>query len=669
MGTQGCSYLRPQPLLFEDAVKGLFSQATLLSLLISGLLLAPIKSAQSPSDIEATLETLSRQAQENQTRGDYPSAAAGYEQMLKLRPDLAEVRANLGLMQHLMGSYGEAVQTFEVALQQRPELFVPNLFLGLDLLRLQQARRALPYLERAQRLNPRDEQATLGLAQASVALRDFRKANEWYRRLASINPKNGEAWYGLGITYLRLQQSAIERLGKLDLDSVYFRTLLAESIVEQGRVDEAVKLYRELLKAHPSQPCLHSALGLAEIRKGDLQAAAEEFQKDLQASPVCAEARLGLARVAIEQNRISDAWKELDDAWRADPEFVEANAPTLWLGWSPEKVDHLEARVKRAEPEHPAVAVLTAAIGRWRKEPVEVFERNAEASSDSRSSKPAHQEEGLAKNGSARLYSEGLYTQCAQALQSRLQSLRPADLVLLAQCSCHAGDDRTGFLASERLADLSPQDPAGWFWEAKSAQRLAVSALVRAGIVEPESNKVHLLLAEAYKDQHYTGKAEEEYRKVLQIKPDAVAAHMGLARMYFQDMKFDAAIPELQKALAASPADPEASYFTAEILAYRHQYAEALPYLESGLKGTPSSLPRVHALLGRVYADQGRTADAVSELKQSLSADNDGSYHYQLYLLYKKAGNREAAMAALHESEALRRSRLAKQRALLENAP
>src|SRR2546421_6595714 len=42
------------------------------------------------------------------------------------------------------------------------------------------------------------------------------------------------------------------------------------------------------------------------------------------------------------------------------------------------------------------------------------------------------------------------------------------------------------------------------------------------------SNKVHLLLAEAYKDQHYTRKAEEEYRKVLQIKPDAVAAHMGL---------------------------------------------------------------------------------------------------------------------------------------------
>src|SRR5207302_3120828 len=132
----------------------------------------------------------------------------------RLRPDLAEIRANLGLMQHLMGNYGEAVRTFEVALQRQPELFVPNLFLGLDLLRLHQARRALPYLERAQRSNPRDEQTVLGLAQASVALHDFRKANEWYRHLAAINPKNGEAWYGSGITYLHLQQSAIERLGK-----------------------------------------------------------------------------------------------------------------------------------------------------------------------------------------------------------------------------------------------------------------------------------------------------------------------------------------------------------------------------------------------------------------------------------------------------------------------
>ena len=298
-------------------MKALFSHATPLALLISGLLLAPIKAAQSPSEVEASFETLSRQAQEAQTAGDYQTAAARYEQVLKLRPALAEVRANLGLMQHLLGRYGEAVQTFEVALQQRPELFVPNLFLGLDLLRLNQAPRALPYLARAQRFNPRDEQTVLGLAQASVALRDFRKANEWYRHLAAINPKNGEAWYGSGITYLHLQQSAIERLGKLDLDSTYFRTLLAESIIEQGRVDEAVKLYRELLKAQPSQPCLRTALGLAEVRKGDLQAAVEEFQKDLQGSPVCAGARLGLACVTIEQDRIDDALKAVDDAWRA----------------------------------------------------------------------------------------------------------------------------------------------------------------------------------------------------------------------------------------------------------------------------------------------------------------------------------------------------------------
>src|SRR5437667_8985488 len=204
---------------FEDAVKALFPNAALLSFLISGLLLAPIEAAQPGANIDAKLRALGREAQEAQTRGDYQSAAASYGQMLKLKPDLAEARANLGLMQHLMGRYGEAVETFEAALHARPELFAPNLFLGLDLLRLQQARRALPYLERAQRSNPRDEQATLGLAQVWVALGDFRKANGWYRRLAAMNLKNGEAWYGVGITYLRLQQSAIERLGKLDLDS------------------------------------------------------------------------------------------------------------------------------------------------------------------------------------------------------------------------------------------------------------------------------------------------------------------------------------------------------------------------------------------------------------------------------------------------------------------
>jgi hypothetical protein len=67
-------------------------------------------------------------------------------------------------------------------------------------------------------------------------------------------------------------------------------------------------------------------------------------------------------------------------------------------------------------------------------------------------------------------------------------------------------------------------------------------------------------------------------------------------------------------------------------------------------------------LLGEVYASQGRTADAITQLKLALPGDRDGSYYYQLYRLYEKTGDHPAAAVALAKSEALRKQRDAKVR-------
>jgi hypothetical protein len=90
-----------------------------------------------------------------------------------------------------------------------------------------------------------------------------------------------------------------------------------------------------------------------------------------------------------------------------------------------------------------------------------------------------------------------------------------------------------------------------------------------------------------------------------------------------------------------------------KILVNQHQYAEAVPYLETALKGNTPRAPEVHALFSRVYASQGRTLDAIAELRQALGADQDGSLHYQLSMLYRKVGDQQAAAAALRQSRAL----------------
>jgi tetratricopeptide (TPR) repeat protein len=629
------------------------------------LLLSSTSKGQAGPDTEVEFQALVLHAKEAQSRGDYQVAAANYQQILKLRPELAEVRANLGLMQHLLGEYGDAIQTFEAALRQKPDLIVPNLFLGLDLLRLEQPKHAIPYLQHAQRLNPRDEQATLGLAQAYVAVRQFAAAYDWYSGTVEINPGSGEAWYGVGLTCMHLQESATEQLAQLGLDSIYSRLLYAESMEQQERWNDAVALYRRLLESHPDYPGLHAALGFAYVRQGDLSAAREQFKKELGGDSVCLLARLGLARLCIEEGDVSGALKELDGVWNVDSGFLESNAPYLWNGLNANKIEDLQARLKSVPGDvsgSPVANYLVSAIERWREQPVDTFPRYQPFATASRSSDSS---QSITAKPSA-LYSQGRFTQCTQNLRQNLNKLAPSDSMMLAECSYYSGDYQTTFLASARLVDADSKSRPGLFWRARAGQKLAVYALLRAGSVDPGSYRVHLLLADAHAAQQHPKEAEMEYRKALELKPGDPAAHFGLGKMYCDDLKFEKAVPELEKVLQANPADPEASYLMAEVLVYRHQYSDALPYLKAALQGTPSTIPRVHALFSKVYAAEDRTTDALTELEQALWADRAGNYHYQLYVLYRKLGHEEAAAAALKESERLRRSRQSKEGTLFE---
>ena len=45
----------------------------------------------------------------------------------------------------------------------------------------------------------------------------------------------------------------------------------------------------------------------------------------------------------------------------------------------------------------------------------------------------------------------------------------------------------------------------------------------------------------------------------------------------------------------------------AEALIDQHDYAEAEPYLKKSLNAKPQMLPRIHALIGKAYAETGRT--------------------------------------------------------------
>jgi len=191
------------------------------------------------------------------------------------------------------------------------------------------------------------------------------------------------------------------------------------------------------------------------------------------------------------------------------------------------------------------------------------------------------------------------------------------------------------------------------YWSILADQRLAVLALAYAGEVEPNSVRLHELLAESYRDREKYAEAEAEYKVALSINPNEFAALIGAATNYLQELRIEFAHEMIQHALLQNPTDAEANYIMGEVLFAEHKYSEAEPYLKTGLTTRAELRPRIHALLGQVYASRGDTRRAIDEYKLGLPSDEDGSVHYLLGRLYKNIGEAKHADEAFATAKAL----------------
>jgi predicted Zn-dependent protease len=92
----------------------------------------------------------------------------------------------------------------------------------------------------------------------------------------------------------------------------------------------------------------------------------------------------------------------------------------------------------------------------------------------------------------------------------------------------------------------------------------------------------------------------------------------------------------------------------------QHEYAEAEPLLIKSLHGKPQMLPRIHVLIGKVYAETGRTEDAIDQLKLGASSDEDGTVQYLLARMYRKIGDTQDADKAIAQMKVIKAQREAR---------
>jgi tetratricopeptide (TPR) repeat protein len=603
-------------------------------------LLSPLGKVFGQSSFESHLAD----AVNAQSAGNISAAIAAYQSALAIRHDVPEVWANLGLMQHQTQDYAGALKSFKTANQLQPKLFVPLLFLGIENLQLGDRTDAVRYLSMARLIHPNDPEIYMNLGRALFGLKRFEDASIAYRRTTELNPKNGEAWYRLGITYLEMSEAASGELARLNRQSPLFQRLHAESLDDQDKRAEAIEAYRKLLSEPDFPPCTRSSFGLVLVRSARLSEAQTEFQKDV-ASGGCLLGDLGLIRLSLENGETETAFRSLSSLWALDSGFLRANGSLLIKGMTATQVGVFDRALAQTEASVlPAeeISVLRLILRGGRT--LSLQENGSENLTSVKATTPQTSRE---------FYIRGEYGKCAKNLLSALSSQSSERLSLLATCSFFTGNFETTLLAAKKLRIIPQAKEIGLYWSILAEQRLAVLALAYAVEVEPNSIRLHDLLAESYRDREKYSDAEAEYDVALGINPKDFATLVGAATNYLQELKVGPAHEMIQNALIQNPSDPEANYIMGEVLIAEHKYSDAEPYLLAGLAARTQLVPRIHALLGQIYATQGDTNRAILEYKLGLSSDDDGSVHFQLGRLYQKAGEAGLAADAFSTSKAL----------------
>ena len=602
--------------------------------------------SQQPADFESLLAS----AQRAQARRDFEAAAGFYQQASTIHPDVAELKANLGLMYYQTNKNEQAAAAFQQAIRLNPELFVPNLFLGLDYVKLKRFREAIPYLKQAARLKPEDSHVLTGMGQAYAGLGETRLAIQSYRRAIRIEPGDGDVWYRLGVGYLEQVESDARILLARYKDSGYVQALIAENFADQGVFNQSGASYRNALSQSAFPPGTHAGYGFVLLNEHDLPAAERELKSELVSSPGSLLGKLGMARLEVEQGSAEEAAEQIAQIWKADSGFLNSNVQRFETGLSQARIAEL----------HPALENL-AVSGKLSEEAVSLFRiETAETpvSVGPRSEPTASKGTTGLRLTPAELYNEGAYRQCSEHLVEQFLTLSVRDLHLLALCAYATGDYEHSFDAAAKLSASATTGAEGLYWETKSSQNLASEALAQASKIDSNSPKLHVLLGDVYRQQERFEDAEREYRKGLTLRPQDTGALFGLSLTLLGNGQGDEALHVAQAAIRDNPRDPELNAVMGTILCQREDFSDAEAYLKRSLNTKPEYIPHVHALLSKVYANTNRTQEAIAELELALTADKDGSLYYQIGRLYLKLGDRDSAQRAFVESKRLEREGL-----------
>jgi tetratricopeptide (TPR) repeat protein len=129
----------------------------------------------------------------------------------------------------------------------------------------------------------------------------------------------------LAAGYLLIQQFKKEKVTPVaDREAVFHHRNLGLAYLEESRLQEAEKNFRELIRVAPDEAIGYSNLALVYLRSGKYPEAEEQAKKGLEKSPDNPDAALIVAEVYEQSNKISEAITLMEKTVSAHPDHVRS---------------------------------------------------------------------------------------------------------------------------------------------------------------------------------------------------------------------------------------------------------------------------------------------------------------------------------------------------------
>ncbi len=499
----------------------------------------------------------------------------------------------------------KAIEQFQKITEGDPKDVESWLMLGRLNKISQNSTEALKDYNKALELDADNEDAMTGLAMVYTDLGDNKAAAELLRKVADKNP-NPHSLINLAGVYEQLKDYSLasemlRRALQQQPGNAELKQMLAEDLVQADQIDEAAKLYQDLVDEDPKDA--RPLLRLSEIyrQKKDLVKSRQTLDKAKEIDP-------GNVEIQWFDETLLEAEGKFPEAIKTLQSLLDATAKKSYN--AAEKSFRVQL-MERLGSSYRSIEQFGPAVDTFRE--MADFDPDISAGAEVQI---------IATYQAAKDYSK------AEAEADAAYKKYPDDKDLRAtRAGLLAEMGKTDQAAAEMRKLMDGKDDfkvlidlADVYQKAKNWGEMAKTLDAAEKLAKNDDDKVQIAFlrgAMFEREKNFTA-SEAEFRKVLAIDPENAGALNYLGYMLAdRDMRLDEAKDMILKALQISPNSP--AYL--DSLGWVYYRLNKLPEAEEKLKQAIEYMSRdatVHDHLGEVYMREGKIKDAIAQWQSSV---------------------------------------------------